>query len=305
MPEPRRATVAFGRIDTDPSPPANDADRQPVTAGPFCDIPLSGAPADDQTEFDLPQFSNAGGVGPTPEPRRATVAFRQNDPDRTGHLDIYPGTYGAFTEFLPPADALSDVDGPGYTTADAEDDAARMSGPTSGARPIGLGVTASIHAPGHPAYTGNMDPVGDRSTLVTGFAFAPGTTALHPETSADPPSPSAPPGPSSPPPPSTFDNLYNHLFEACNSGYPSAAPVRQCVMIVSESSPTAKGASTAWVQVHAGRPLFGKLSPTDRTLAGLGLHSGDRRLAVTPDSTTHPLFSRCDVTAEYAARSAG
>ena len=73
-------------------------------------------------------------------------------------------------------------------------------------------------------------------------------------------------------------------------------------MVVTKSSPTAKGGATAWVQVHAGQSHLGKLRPTDGTLAGLGLHSIDRFLAVTQGSATHPLFSRCDVMAEYAAQ---
>ena len=170
-----------------------------------------------------------------------------------------------------------------------------------GAGPIGRGVIASALSPGHPGYTGNLGSTGDHPKAATGFSFAPEATALHPVASAHPPSPLAPPGPSSPPPP-TFGDLFDHLFEACNSGYPSTAPVRQCVMVVSESSSTSKGAPTAWVQVHAGQPRFGKLSPTDGTLPGWGLHSSDQLLAVTQDSSTHPLFSRCDVTAEYAAQ---
>jgi hypothetical protein len=61
----------------------------------------------------------------------------------------------------------SDVGGSERSTVNAEDDVAPISGPAPGTRPIGLGATAPIPSSEHPSYTGNLDPVGGRPTLVT------------------------------------------------------------------------------------------------------------------------------------------
>ena len=114
-------------------------------AGPLGDIPTADAPADGQTEFSFPHSRKAVGVSPISGPRRATVAFGQNDTD--------PSDKSAFDPDRPPVTAGSLYDIP--RAGAPADDGTRSSFPKFG-NAVDMGMISEPR--GSAAAFGRNDP---------------------------------------------------------------------------------------------------------------------------------------------------